>query len=77
MKDWIDSMDCRNKAQSKYDKKNTIGFYMKLNIRTDIDIIHWLWRQRSKQGAIKQLIREAIARENTEKAPSAVPSSKS
>ena len=64
MRDWLESIEARNRAQSKYDKKNTVGFYMKLNIHTDADIIKWLWRQRSKQGAIKRLIREEISRES-------------
>ena len=51
------------RAQHKYDKENTVGFYMKLNIRTDKDIIRWFWGQRSKQGSVKRLIREEIARE--------------
>ncbi len=51
------------KAQAKYDKDHTTGFYMKLNVRTDEDILAWLDRQGSKQGAIKQLIRERIAKE--------------
>ena len=41
MKDWLDSIDARSRAQSKYDKKNTVGVYMKLNIHTDMDIIRW------------------------------------
>lgn len=64
MRDWLDSMEARNRAQSKYDKKNTSGFYMKLNIHTDMDVIRWLWKQPSKQGAIKRLIREEITRES-------------
>ena len=39
---------------------------MKLNIHTDLDIIHWLWKQSSKQGAVKKLIREEIVREKSE-----------
>jgi hypothetical protein len=35
---------------------------MKLNTGTDQDILAWLDRQESKQGAIKQLIREEIRR---------------
>lgn len=62
MKDWIDSIEARTKAQSKYDKKNTVGFYMKLNIHTDGDIIRWLWSQPSKQGSIKRLVREELSR---------------
>lgn len=49
------------RAQAKYDKEHTTGFYMKLNTRTDEDILRWLEGQPSKQGAIKQLIREKIA----------------
>lgn len=64
MKDWIDSIEARTKAQKKYDKEHTKGIYIKLNLRTDVDIIRWFWKQPSKQGAIKRLIREEIAREN-------------
>ena len=66
MRDWIDSIQARTQAQAKYDKNNTAGFYMKLNIHTDLDIIHWLWKQPSKQGAVKKLIREEIAKEKSE-----------
>lgn len=62
--DWLDSIESRNKAQAKYDKAHTVGFYMKLNTRTDSDIIHWLWAQASKQGSIKKLIRDEIARKS-------------
>ncbi len=65
MRDWIDSIQAHTKAQAKYDKGNTVGFYMKLNIHTDMDIIRWLWCQRSKQGAVKALIREEIARKES------------
>ena len=50
------------RAQQKYDKEHTVGYYIKLNTRTDQDIIRWFWGQRSKQGSIKRLIREEIAR---------------
>ena len=52
----------RTQAQAKYDKGHTTGVYMKLNTGTDQDILAWLDRQESKQGAIKQLIREEIRR---------------
>lgn len=65
MKDWLDTMQARTNAQAKYDKKNTVGLYMKLNIHTDMDIIRWLWDQPSKQGSVKRLIREEIARKNS------------
>lgn len=62
MGDWTGSMEARTRAQEKYDKEHTKGFYIKLNLRTDIDIIRWFWAQPSKQGAIKRLVREEIAR---------------
>lgn len=58
MRDWLDSIEARTRAQEKYDKEHTKGFYIKLNLRTDMDIIRWFWKQPSKQGAIKRLIRE-------------------
>ena len=66
MRDWIDSIQAHTQALAKYDKNNTAGFYMKLNIHTDLDIIRWLWKQPSKQGAVKKLIREEIARKKSE-----------
>lgn len=65
--DWLDSLEARNRAQAKYDKEHTKGVYMKLNLRTDIDIIRWMWAQHSVQGSIKRLIREDISRKNEEK----------
>lgn len=62
MRDWMESIEARTQAQAKYDKQHTTGFYMKLNLRTDVDIIRWLESQHSKQGSIKKLIREEIAR---------------
>lgn len=67
MRDWLDSIESKNRAQAKYDKAHTTGFYMKLNTRTDADVIRWLKRQTSKQGAIKKLVREEIAREAARK----------
>ena len=49
-------------STAAYDKKNTKGLYLKLNKKTDADILLWLEGQESKQGAIKRLIREEIER---------------
>ena len=51
-------------AQAKYDKDHTVGVYMKLNVESDWDILDWLHLQKSKQGAIKKLIREEIERQS-------------
>lgn len=60
---WGGISDAQAIAQQRYDKAHTKGFYMKLNTRTDLDIIKWLYNQKSKQGAVKQLIRQEIARQ--------------
>lgn len=65
MKDWLDDIAARTKKQAKYDKEHTTQVCIKLNLRTDKDILDWLWKQKSKQGAIKELIRKEIERNNT------------
>jgi len=64
MKTKEEAARARTQAQAKYDKSHTTGFYMKLNTGTDQDILEWLEKQGSKQGAIKQLIREEISRQS-------------
>lgn len=46
------------RAQEKYDKDNTVQIKLKLNKKTDADIIDYLSRQENKQGFIKTIIRE-------------------
>lgn len=49
------------KAQEKYDKTHTIRMCgMKLNLKTDKDIINKLTSLSNKQGYIKNLIRKDI-----------------
>lgn len=45
--------------QAKYDKLNTIHISLKLNKKTDSDIIEAL-EIKNKQGSIKKLIRKGI-----------------
>ena len=54
-------------AQERYDEWNTRQVKLKLNLKTDQDILKWIDQQRygkdtSIQGAIKALIREDIAK---------------
>ncbi len=49
-------------AKSAWDRANTTQIKLKLNNKTDADIIEWLKRQASKQGRIKDLIRQSISR---------------
>lgn len=45
------------RAQAKYDKDNTVQIKLKLNKKTDADIIRALELSKNKQGYIKELIR--------------------
>ena len=45
------------RAQRRYDAKNTRQVHIKLNLRTDEDVLDKLDSVPSKQGYIKQLIR--------------------
>ncbi len=49
--------------QENYDRDNTKKFTIKLNLKTDADIIEYLEHTGNKQGTIKRLIREAIEKE--------------
>lgn len=47
-------------ATKQYDKKFTIRYNLKLNIKTDKDIIEYLNQIDNKQGLIKELIRKHL-----------------
>lgn len=47
-------------AQERYDKNNTVQIKMKLNKKTDKDILEKLNSVPNKQGYIKELIRKDI-----------------
>lgn len=49
-------------AQTAWNRENTTAFAVKLNNKTDADIIAWL-AGKAKQTEVKRLIREEIARE--------------
>ena len=53
----------RAEKKAEYDKKNTKGFYLKLNKKTDSDIIEALGSVSNKQGYIKALIRKDLSAE--------------
>ena len=48
------------RAKAKYDENNTIQVKLKLNIKTDKDILEALERSGNKQGYIKELIRKDL-----------------
>ena len=50
----------KREAQRRYDKANTTQFLLKLNIKTDADVIGKLEKVKNKQGFIKELIRNNL-----------------
>lgn len=52
------SSDAQKRASAKYDKKYTKGLYLKLNMKTDADIIDHLRKVEKVQTYIKKLIRD-------------------
>lgn len=57
-------MNKASERQARYDAKATTQVKMKLHLENDRDVLEWLAKQPSKQGAIKDLIREAIKKES-------------
>lgn len=51
-----------NKSQSRYDASHTVQIKMKLNRKTDADILAKLDAAGNKQGYIKRLIRKDMER---------------
>lgn len=45
-------------AQEKYDSQNTVRFTIKLNKKTDKEIIDFLLNAKNKQGTIKKILKE-------------------
>lgn len=52
--------DAQKRAREKYDSRMTTQIKMKLNNKTDADILAKLESVPSKQGYIKQLIRDDL-----------------
>lgn len=48
----------QKEAVARYDAKNTRRIYIKLNLKTDADILDHLDQQGNTQGYIKELIRQ-------------------
>ena len=56
----------QSKYIAEYDRKNSERVYIKLNKRNDADVLDKLKSVENRQGYIKRLIREDIAREGKE-----------
>ena len=48
------------KAQERYDRENTVRVTIKLNKKTDAEIIEMLSSAPSKQGLIKKVLKEFL-----------------
>ena len=59
--------EAKRRAIKKYDANNTRQVHLKLNIKTDADILDHLEKQESVQGYIKRLIREDMTKQTTHK----------
>lgn len=57
--------EAQKRATAKYDAQNTVTVHLKLNRRTDADIIDRLGLSGNKQGYIKDLIRQDIRQDGT------------
>ena len=54
--------EAQKRAQAKYDKANTTQIILKLNKKTDADILEKLQGVDNRQGYIKELIRQDLER---------------
>lgn len=54
-------------AKERYDARTAVRISLKLNRRTDADVLQRLDEVPSKQGYIKELIREDIAKDTQNK----------
>lgn len=59
-------MEKKYAPQEKYDRNNTVRYSLKLNKKTDADIIAAFDKQASKQAFVKKAIRELLAKEKAE-----------
>lgn len=55
--------EAQKRARIKYDKARTIQIKLKLNLKTDADVIAKLQQVENKQGYIKQLILQDIKKQ--------------
>ena len=55
--------EAQKRAIAKYDAENTTRISMKLNNKTDADILQKLAEVESKQGYIKELIRKDLQKQ--------------
>ena len=55
--------EAKRKANKKYDSINVIKLYVKLNKKTDADIIEYIENAENKQGTFKKALRLLMQQE--------------
>ena len=60
--EWDEVPESQKKASRRYQENYIQRHTLKLNVRTDMDIIKFLWGVDNKNGLIKELLRREIAR---------------
>ena len=58
--------DAMKRATAKYDAANTKRVSLKLNVKTDADILAALGSEANVQGYLKELVRDDLARKRTD-----------
>lgn len=58
-------MERRITPQERYEKNHTVRIALKLSKNTDADIIEFLEASGNKQGTIRRLLKEEMARINS------------
>lgn len=56
--------NAQSKAATEYNKRSSVAFTVRLNMKTDADIITALESINNKNALIKTLLRQAIAESN-------------
>ena len=59
---WDMVAESQRKASDKYQRNHIKQYNLRLNVRTDLDIIRFLDGVNNRQGLIKQLLRQEMER---------------
>lgn len=57
--------NAQSKATTEYNKRSTVAFTVRLNVKTDADIITALESVTNRNALIKKILREKIAESET------------
>lgn len=60
--EWDMVAESQRRASEKYQREHIKQYNLRLNLRTDMDIIRFLDGQNNRQGLLKQLLRQEMER---------------